>query len=246
MSEDSGASPAGRGSAALVVQTPRMSWMAIVMDVARHVLPLLSLYVFHGNFAGYVLLTAFDLSLGLMLIVATTRERGDVNSVDPRSRWLVMRFIAWLVAAAFLALVSAIIAIPIAMPAFIFGMITDIDWSALTSHPGFWGPVAAMSLLAAARFQRQFEATTTPGKRGQPTSKGPIIGNLDQDRRQSLAAKAAQITLIATFAALCYVLIVFGRHGLYALPVIYAALLVFYDIRPDIGQRIFPKLWQEK
>jgi hypothetical protein len=246
MSEDSGASPAGRDSAVLVVQTPRMSWMAIVMDVARHVLPLLSLYVFHGNFAGYVLLTAFDLSLGLMLIVATTRERGDVNSVDPRSRWLVMRFIAWLVTAAFLAFMSAIIAIPIAMPAFIFGMITDIDWSALMSHPGFWGPVAAMSLLAAARFQSQFEATTTPGKRGQPTSKGPIIGDLEQDRKQSLAAKAAQITLIVTFAALCYVLIVFGRHGLYALPVIYAALLVFYDIRPDIGQRIFPKLWQEK
>ena len=246
MSEDSSASPAGRDSASLFVHNPRMSIMAIVVDVARHVLPLLSLYVFHGNFASYVLLTAFDLSLGLMLIVATTRERGDVNSVDPRSRWLVMRFIAWLVAAAFLAFMSAIIAIPIAMPAFIFGMITDIDWSAVMSHPGFWGPVAGMSLLAAARFQSQFEATTTPGNRGQPTSKGPIIGNLEQDRKQSLAAKAAQVTLIATFAALCYVLIMFGRHGLYALPVIYAALLVFYDIRPDIGQRIFPKLWQEK
>jgi hypothetical protein len=223
-----------------------MSLGAIVVDIARHALPLLSLYVFHGNFAGYVLLTAFDLSLGLMLIVATTRDRGDVNSVDPRSRWLIMRFIAWLVAAAFLAFMSAIIAIPIAMPALIFGMITDIDLGAMMAQPAFWGPVAAMSLLAAARFQSQFEATTTPGKRGQPTSKGPVIGNLEQDRKQSLAAKAAQITLIATFAALCYVLIVFGRHGLYALPVLYAALLVFYDIRPDIGQRIFPKLWQEK
>lgn len=223
-----------------------MSFAAIVVDVARHALPLLPLYVFHGNFASYVLLTAFDLSLGLMLIVATTRDRGDVNSVDPRSRWLIMRFIAWLVAAAFLAFMSAIIAIPIAMPAFIFGVITDVDWKAMMSHTGFWGPVAGMSLLAAARFQRQFEATTTPGKRGQPTSRGPVIGNLEQDRKQSLAGKAAQITLIATFAALCYVLIVFGRHGLYALPVIYAALLVFYDIRPDIGERIFPKLWQEK
>jgi hypothetical protein len=96
------------------------------------------------------------------------------------------------------------------------------------------------------RFQSQFEATTTPGKRGQPTSRGPVIGNLEQDRKQSLAAKAAQITLIATFAALCYALIAFGRYGLCALPVIYAALLVFYDIRPDVGQRIFPKLWREK
>lgn len=230
----------------MVAQVPRGSFAAIVVDVARHALPLLPLYVFHGNFASYVLLTAFDLSLGLMLIVATTRDRGDVNSVDPRSRWLIMRFIAWLVAAAFLAFMSAIIAIPIAIPAFIFGVITDVDWKAMVSHAGFWGPVAGMSLLAAARFQTQFEATTTAGKRGQPTSRGPVIGNLEQDRKQSLAGKAAQITLIATFAALCYVLIVFGRHGLYALPVIYAALLVFYDIRPDIGERIFPKLWQEK
>jgi hypothetical protein len=246
MNHDSSASQAGQNSAPVVAPVPRMSFVAIVVDVARHALPLLSLYVFHGNFASYVLLTAFDLSLGLMLIVATTRDRGDVNSVDPRSRWLIMRFIAWVVAAAFLAFTSAIIAIPIAMPAFIFGMITDIDWGAVMSHPGFWGPVAGMSLLAAARFQSQFEATTTPGKHGQPTSRGAVIGNLEQDRKQSLAAKAAQITLIATFAALCYVLIVFGRRGLYALPVIYAALLVFYDIRPDIGQRIFPKLWQEK
>ena len=30
------------------------------------------------------------------------------------------------------------------------------------------------------------------------------------------------------------------------LPIVYAALLVFYDARPDIAQRIFPKLWQQK
>ena len=34
--------------------------------------------------------------------------------------------------------------------------------------------------------------------------------------------------------------------GLYALPVLYNAVLVFYDARPDVGQRIFPTLWQEK
>ena len=74
----------------------------------------------------------------------------------------------------------------------------------------------------------------------------PILGNLQQDRKQSLAAKAAQVTLIATFALLCYVLITFGRTGLYALPILYAALLVFFDARPDVAHRIFPKLWQEK
>jgi len=42
------------------------------------------------------------------------------------------------------------------------------------------------------------------------------------------------------------VLVAFGRSGLFALPILYAALLVFYDVRPDLAQRIFPKLWQEK
>jgi hypothetical protein len=41
-------------------------------------------------------------------------------------------------------------------------------------------------------------------------------------------------------------LITFGRRGLGALPILYAALLVFYDARPDIAQRIFPKLWQKE
>jgi len=54
------------------------------------------------------------------------------------------------------------------------------------------------------------------------------------------------VTLIATFVGLCYLLINFGRSGLYALPVLYTALLVFYDARPDLAQQIFPKLWQEK
>ena len=192
MSEDSSASP-GRDSASLFVHNPRMSIMAIVMDVARHVLPLLSLYVFHGNFASYVLLTAFDLSLGLMLMVAT-RERGDVNSVDPRSRWLVMRFIAWLVAAAFLAFISAIIAIPIAMPAFIFGMITDIDWSAVMSHPASGGRWPACRCLPPHDSRASSKRRRRRGNAG-TDSKGPIIGNLEQDRKQSLAAKAAQVTL---------------------------------------------------
>jgi fatty acid desaturase len=67
-----------------------------------------------------------------------------------------------------------------------------------------------------------------------------------QDRKRSLAANAAQVTLIATFVALCYLLINFGHWGLYALPILYTALLVFYDVRPDLAQRIFPELWRER
>jgi hypothetical protein len=223
-----------------------MHFLALAVDVARHALPLLPLYVLHGDFASYALLTAFDLSIGLMLIVGTTRDRGDVNSVDPRSRWLVMQLLSVIVVAVFLAIMAAIITIPIGMPAYLFGLYAGVDWRAVMSQRGFWLPVVGMSLLAAIRFQSLFVTRTTPGHRGPPTNKGPVIGNLQNDRRQSLAAKAAQVTLIATFAGLCYLLIIFGRSGLYALPVLYNAVLVFYDARPDVGQRIFPTLWQEK
>lgn len=223
-----------------------MSFMNIVADVVRHVVPLLPLYVFNGNIASYLVLTAFDLSLGLMLIVGTTRERKDPTTVDPRSRWLVMRLMAVLVIAVFLAVCAAIVTLPISAPALIFGLSTDVDWWATVSDKSFWIPVVGMSLLAAARAQGAFESTTTAGHRGQPTRDGPVIGNLDQDRKQSLAANAAQVTLIATFVLLCYVLITFGHWGLYALPILYTALLVFYDARPDIAERIFPKLWREK
>jgi len=224
----------------------RMPFIAIVVDVVRHALPLIPLYFFNGNVASYILLTAFDLSLGLWLIVVTTRDRGDVKSVDPRSRWLIFRVLAVLVSAAMLAFLAGVMSVPIGLPAYVFGIFTGIEWRDVMTRPTFWAPVAGMSLLAAIRFQGMFEATTRPGERGQPSSKGPVIGDLEGDRRRSLADKAAQITLIATFAALCYVLVAFGRSGLFALPILYAALLVFYDVRPDLAQRIFPKLWQEK
>jgi hypothetical protein len=223
----------------------RASFMNIVADVWRHALPLVSLYVLHGSIASYLLLTAFDLSLGLMLIVGTTRDRKDPTAVDPRSRWLVSRVGAVLIIAVFLAIVAAIITIPIGMPVLIFGLIAGADWWGVISHRGFWIPVVVMSLLAAVRAQRAFEATTTPASQGPPTRAAPVIGNLDGDRRRSLAANAAQVTLIATFVGLCYLLINFGRWGLYAFPILYTALLVFYDARPDLAQRIFPKLWQE-
>lgn len=116
----------------------RVPAAALAVDIVRHVLPLVPLYVYNGDFASDALMTAFDLSLGLMLIVGTTRDRGDVTSLDPRSRWL------------------------------------------------------------------------------------------------------------GTFAALSFALIAFGWTGLRALPIAYATLLVFYDARPDIAQRIFPKLSRER
>lgn len=129
------------------------------------------------------------------------------------------------------------------MPALIFGLATGQDTAALLARPTFWISVVCMALFAGLRAQDAFESNTTVGASGAPTRDAPVIGDLAGDRRRSLAAYAAQVTLIATFALLCYALSVFGRSGFSALPIVFAVLLVFYDARPDVGRRIFPQLW---
>jgi hypothetical protein len=81
------------------------------------------------------------------------------------------------------------------------------------------------------------------GERGTSLHAGPVVGDLARDRRYAQAAYAAQVTLIAVYLLLCFLLIRFGGNVLYIFPALYAALLVFFDARPDIGQRIFPDLW---
>lgn len=219
---------------------------AIVLDVLRHALPLIPLYFWHGSITSYLLLTAFDLSLGLILIVGTTRDRNDPTTVDPRATLLASRLASVLVLAIFFGVVAAIITVPIGMPAFIFGLATAGDLSTLLSRPNFWIPIAVMALTTAVRAQQRFEATTTPGKIGTSPHVAPVIGDLQGDRERSKAANAAQVTIIATYVALSYLLSNFGGSGFFILPILFAALLVFYDARPDVARRIFPKLWQEK
>jgi hypothetical protein len=153
---------------------------------------------------------------------------------------------AVLVLAIFLGGVAAIISLPIGIPAFVFGWSTGVDWRALFSRPGFWITAAVMALVTGARAQHSFETVTTPGKIGTSSHAAPIKGNLEQDRRRSKAANAAQVTIIASYVALSYLLSIFGRNGLFIFPILYAALLVFYDARPDVAQRIFPQLWRER
>ncbi len=217
----------------------------IALDVVRHALPLIFFYLRRGSITGYLLLTAFDLSLGLMLIVGTTREKSDPTTVDARATWLISRLSAALVLAVFLGGVAAIISVPISMPAFIFGFADGVVWSEFFSQPGFWMPAAAMALLTGLRAQLSFESVTTPGAVGTSPHAAPVMGDLEGDRRRSLAANAAQVTIIGTYLALTYFLANFGRYGLAVFPVLFAALLIFYDARPDLAQRIFPKLWQE-
>ena len=219
---------------------------AIALDVLRHVLPLIPFYLWRGSITSYLLLTAFDLSLGLMLIVGTTRDRNDPTTVDPRATWLASRVTAVLMLAIFFGIVAAIISVPIGMPALIFGLVTAGDLPVLLSRPNFWITAALMALATGARAQHSFETVTTPGERGTLPRAAPVIGDLEVDRRRSKAAYAAQVTIIATYVALSYFLSNFGQSGFFIFPILFAALLVFYDTRPDLAQRIFPSLWREK
>ena len=92
---------------------------AIGLDAVRHALPLVPFYFYHGSVPAYLLLTAFDLALGLMLIVGTTRDAKDPTTVDPRAALLISRITAALILAVFLGMVAAILTIPLGIPAFI-------------------------------------------------------------------------------------------------------------------------------
>ena len=218
---------------------------AILLDVVRHGLPLVPFYFYRGSVPAYLLLTAFDLALGLMLIVGTTRDVKDPTTVDPRAALLVSRVTAALTLAVFLGAVAAILTIPLGMPAFISGMAAQVDWIALVTGPGFYLPAVLMTVSAGVRAQLRFEATTSVGERGTSAHAGAVVGDLEGDRRTAKAAYAAQVTLIGVYVGLAYALSVVGQRTLFVFPAIYAALLVLFDARPDIGQRIFPGLWRE-
>ena len=107
-------------------------------------------------------------------------------------------------------------------------------------RPGFWIPAVFMMLATGARAQQSFESVTTVGEHGTSAHAASVVGDLAQDRRHSKAAYAAQVTLIATYAALSYGLSIFGRRGFFVFPALYAALLVFYDVRPILGKGFSP------
>ena len=244
MDKHSGASPPASDVEPTVGQIRHPPWKSIAVDIARHALPLVSLYLLHGDIGSYLLLTAFDLSLGLVLIVGTTRDRGDPATVDARSRSPIVRLLTVPLLAVFFAITAAIVTLPISGMAFFLGLVADVDWWDVLSHRTFWIPVAGMSLFAAARAQLAFDAVTTIGGLRGETQAAPVTGNLEADRRRSLSAYGAQVALIATFALLCFWLTYIGRWGLYAFPALYAALLVFYDARPELIHRLFPEFWR--
>lgn len=217
--------------------------MNLLLDVLRHGLPLLNLYQSRGGIVAYLPLTAFDLALGLMLIVGTTRDKSDPTTVDPRATGVVPRLASVVIIAALFAAAAAIITIPIVMPSLIMGLNDGVDWWEVVSRTGVWSSVAGMSLLAGMRAQEFFEATTSVGTRGAPAQSMPVVGDLEKDRQQSLGANAAQVTLIAGFVALSFVLVNFGGWGIYLFPILFAALQILFDTRPDLVRRALPELW---
>jgi hypothetical protein len=207
-------------------------------------MPVAALYLRHGSIPSYLLMTAYDLALGLVLIVGTTRDRGDRTTVDPRATSPGARVTAIVVLAVFFALVAAFLTVPIGMAAFVVGLGDGVDWWELVTDRSFVLSVAAMALAAGARAQYAFESVTTPGAIGGSPHAAPVVGDLEDDRRRSQAAYAAQVTLVGTYVFLSYVLSQLGRAGYYGFPLLYAALLIAYDARPDLARRILPDLWE--
>jgi hypothetical protein len=181
-----------------------------------------------------------------MLIVGTTRDKSDPTTVDPRATGLVPRLASVVIIAALFAAAAAIITIPIVMPSLIMGLSDGVDWWEVVARTGFWTSVAGMSLLAGMRAQEFFESTTSVGTRGAPAQSMPVVGDLEEDRQRALGANAAQVTLIAGFVALSFFLVNFGGWGVYLFPILFAALQVVFDTRPDLVRRAFPTLWASR
>lgn len=220
--------------------------MNLLLDVLRHALPLLSLYQSRGSLVAYLPLTAFDLALGLMLIVGTTRDKSDPTTVDPRSTGTMLRLASVVIIAALFAAAAAIITIPIVMPALIMGLNDGVDWWEVVSRTSFWSSIAIMALLAGMRAQDFFESTTTVGTKGAAPQSMPVVGDLEGDRQRALGANAAQVTLIAAFVAVSFFLVYFGGWAIYLFPILFAALQVVFDTRPDLVRRAFPALWPSR
>ena len=116
----------------------------------------------------------------------------------------------------------------------------------LLAHRNFWVMDAFATLIAGLRAQLGFEAVTVVGEVGTSPKAAPVIGDLAQDRKRSMADNAVQVTLIGTFVFVSFAMPHFGTWGFNVLPIAYTALLVFYDTRPDLGRKIFPQMWQRE
>lgn len=211
-------------------------------DLLRHAIPLVSLYALDGSVPRYLLMTAFGLALGLMLIVALARAASDPTTVDARAATRGARFAAAVILSLFLGLAAAFICVPIFSATLIFGLNEGVDWRELLSKNTFWVMVALMCFTTGLRAQLAFEAVTVVGARGTAPQAAPVVGDIAADRARSRAQYAAQVLLIAAFVFLSFALPYAGAWGFYVMPFAFVAFQVFCLLKPDWALRLLPNL----
>lgn len=211
-------------------------------DLVRHAMPLVNLYVLDGSVPRYLLMTAFNLALGLLLIVALTRAASDPTTVDARAAARGARFASAVTLSLLLGLAAAFICVPIFGATLIFGLHAGVEWRDFFFKNTFWVMVALMCFIAGLRAQLAFEAVTVVGARGTAPQAASVVGNIDADRARSRAQYAAQVLLILAFVFLSFALTYAGEWGFYVMPLAFVALQVFCLLKPDWALRLLPDL----
>jgi hypothetical protein len=210
--------------------------MKTAASVARHGLPLAALYLSGAKAASYLLLTAFDLSLGLVAIVALkSGAKLDVARLA-RGSWII----DIPVMAVVFAIAAAVLTLPIGALLILYGVDVSLDWASILFSRSFSIAVGLMAFFAGAHgyFVQAHRARRAPPSTA--ADPRPVEDSTDGTARRLQADYAAQVTLIATFFLLCWD---FGRPMFYAVPPLYAAVLVLYDMRPDFAEELLPTLW---
>lgn len=202
---------------------PQWTPTDVLAIVARRAQPLLLLWLYGGTEA-YLLLTLFDLCLGLAAIpmaafirmFAFTVADSIAGTIDQRGT-----------ACAVIAALAAVFAVPFGMPLVFLGAVSSVDWWDVLARPGFWASAVVVVLLATRH------VLLVP-RGGDPSAPAQHLAWADR-------GVALQMALLIGFYLLALALTVAGRPGLLALPVLFAGLLVFHDLRPDLMLRVWPR-----
>lgn len=207
------------------IPEPRPQWTPtdVLAIVARRAQPLLPLWLYGGTEA-YLLLTLFDLCLGLVAIPMVAFVRSFAFTVsDSLAGTIDQRATACAVMAA----LAAVFVVPFGMPLVFLGAVAHVDWRAVLGHPGFWASAAVVVLLATRGILMVPRAGDAPG------------ATLHYASAQR--GVALQMGLLVGFYLLALALTFAGRTGMLALPVLFSGLLVVHDLRPDVVLRMWPE-----
>lgn len=196
---------------------PRPAPTDVLAAVARRAQPLLLLWLY-GGIEAWLVLTLFDLCLGLAAIPLAVLVRAVAPTVaDSPAATLDQR----VTAVALMAFLAACFVVPFGMPLVFLGAAADVAWRAALERPGFWASAGVCVLLAG----RGLLAMPRTGAVPEPAA--------------AQSAVALQMALLVGFYALVLATAAAGRPALVALPPAFAAVLVVHDLRPDLLRRIW-------